>query len=287
MKVGIAGAGAWGTALAIASVRSGNDVTLWAHEGHFVEFDGVSMPSEIKVTKEIENLAGTDVWLIVTPAAYFRETVKKSRDSYRGQPVLICTKGIEVGSCKFMSEVLKEELSECTNFGVLSGPQFAAEVAKNIPTGSTLAGTDSAVNAGQIALSNLYLVESKDVIGAEVCGVGKNAVALISGFVNTNAGGENEKAMMFTRAWNEVVDFGLVIGADMKSFLGLCGLGDLFLSATSPTSRNYSAGAAIAKGQEIVGTVEGMSALKGLVRRASELNVPMPVLTEMLNKINI
>ena len=120
-----------------------------------------------------------------------------------------------------------------------------------------------------------------------MCGVGKNAVALICGYNSVAAAGENERAMIFTRAWNEVVKLGVEMGGQEHSFLGLCGIGDLFLSATSATSRNFSGGMAIAQGKAPEGTVEGIFALKGLIERASSLNIDVPVLTQMKNKMKL
>jgi glycerol-3-phosphate dehydrogenase (NAD(P)+) len=287
MKVGVLGAGAWGTALAIISANAGNDVALWSYDGEYSKFEGAALPKGIKITADMADLGAAGAWLVVTPAAHFRETIERARGFYQKQPVIICTKGIEPDTNKFMSEVLSETLPECGEYGVLSGPQFAGEVARGVPTGSTLAGTLAAIDAGKKALAALFLEESGDIIGAEVCGVGKNAVALISGYCSVAARGENEKALIFTRAWNEVVRFGLGAGAKMETFLALCGIGDLFLSATSKTSRNYSAGVAIAGNQKIVGTVEGISALNGLVARAAQKNIDTPILREMRAKMNI
>ncbi len=286
MMVGVIGAGAWGTALAITAARGGADVSLWSYDGGIKEFDGVSIPDSVRVTTKLSDLSAADVWLIVTPAAYFRETLRIARPHYNGVPVIICTKGAEYSTGDFMSEVLRAELPECKDFGVLSGPQFAAEVARGVPTGSTLAGTPAARSAGAAALNQLYISESDDVIGTEICGVGKNAVALICGYTSV-VSGENERAMIFTRAWGEVVNIGLALGSDVRTFLDLCGIGDLFLSATSPTSRNFSAGMAIARGEEIVGTVEGIFALGGILRRANALGVATPVLCQMHEKLNI
>ncbi|MBP3397522.1 MAG: hypothetical protein J6K82_01180 [Alphaproteobacteria bacterium] len=287
MKVGVIGAGAWGTALSIAVSRGGSSVVLWSYDGEYKHFDDVQMPSSIRITSAMSELKDCDTWLIVTPAAYFRETLRRAHEFYDGQPIIICTKGAECPSGQFMSEILSAEVPECVEYGVLSGPQFAAEVARGVPTGSTLAGTDKALDFGREALSDLFLVESSDVIGTEVCGVGKNAVALISGFCRVACMGENDRAMMFTRAWNEVVDIGLAAGGDMRTFLGLCGIGDLFLSATSETSRNFSGGMSIARGQEPSGTVEGIFALCGLMTRARDLGVATPVLDMMHKKLDI
>ncbi len=286
MKVGIVGAGAWGTALAVVSARGENDVVLWSYDGEYKHWDNVKMPENIRITKDMNELKDTDAWLVVTPSAFFRETLKKARDKYNGQPVIICTKGAECATGQFMSEILNAELPECVEFGVLSGPQFAGEVAQGIPTGSTLAGTNGAIDAGMQIFNKLYITPSDDIVGVELCGLGKNAVALICGY-NTVAAGENERALIFTQTWNEVVDLGLAMGAKLRTFLGLCGIGDLYLSATSPTSRNFSGGMAIAKGTPPEGTVEGIFALCGLIKRAEALNVNVGVLKQMKAKMNL
>lgn len=287
MKIGVIGAGAWGTALAITAGRGGNETILWSYDGMYKQFDGVELPKNLSITKDMSEIKETDAWLIVTPSAFFRETLKKARVHYNGQPVIICTKGAECSTGEFMSEILQDVLPECVDFGVLSGPQFAAEVAKGIPTGSTLAGTNNAIITAQQALNKLYLDPISDVIGTEICGVGKNAAALISGYNSVMASGENERALLFTRVWGDVVKIGVASGAQAITFLGLCGLGDLFLSATSVTSRNYSGGIAIANGQKPEGTVEGIHALCGLIERAKALGIDVPVLEEMKKKLKL
>lgn len=287
MKIGVFGAGAWGTALAYTCARSGNEVTHWAFQGIFDGLADLEKPENVNRTDNMADLKSCEYWLIVTPAAFFRETVRKMKDVYDGQPILICTKGMEGESGEFMSEILNTEIPECVDFGVLSGPQFAREVATGVPTGSTLAGNDKVRAGGHIALSALYLQDSEDVIGAQLCGVGKNAESLISGYLTIKSGGENERALVFTRAWNEIVDIAVEMGADCGTFLGLCGVGDLFLSATSPTSRNFSAGEAIARGESYTGTVEGIFALRGLIRRAEKLGIKTPVLIEMRDKMGL
>ena len=287
MNIGVFGAGAWGTALAYTCAKSGNNVIHWGFNGLFDGLVDLEKPENVTRTDNMNDLKACEYWLIVTPAAFFRETVKKMRTVYNGQPILICTKGMEGESGQFMSEILNEEIPECVDFGVLSGPQFAREVATGIPTGSTLAGNDRVRAGGHIALSALYLQDSEDVIGTQLCGVGKNAESLISGYLTIKSGGENERALVFTRIWNEIVELGVEMGADCGTFLGLCGVGDLFLSATSPTSRNFSAGEAIARGEEYTGTVEGIFALRGLIRRAEKLGIPTPILCEMKEKMGL
>ena len=287
MKIGVFGAGAWGTALAYTCAESGNNVVHWGFDGIFDGLTDLEKPENVVRTDNMMDLDSCEYWLIVTPAAFFRETVKKMRSVYKGQPILICTKGMEAQTGQFMSEILNEEIPECKDFGILSGPQFAHEVAIGIPTGSTLAGNEIVRAGGHKALSKLYLQDSTDVIGAQICGVGKNAVSLISGFLTIRARGENERALIFTRAWNEIADLGVKMGAECGTFLGLCGVGDLFLSATSPTSRNFSAGLAIANGEPVTGTVEGIFALNGLVRRAEKLRIKTPILVDIKNQMGL
>lgn len=287
MKVGVFGAGAWGTALAYTCAKSGNEVIHWGYAGIFDGLADLPKPDNVTRTQDMADLESCEYWLIVTPSAFFRETTRNMHKVYNGQPILICTKGMEAESGQFMTEILATEIPECKNFGVLSGPQFAREVATGIPTGSTLAGNEVVRNGGHIALSELYLQDSEDFIGAQICGVGKNAASLISGYLTIKSGGENERALIFTRAWDEIVDLAVEMGADCGTFLGLCGVGDLFLSATSPTSRNFSAGEAIARGEEYSGTVEGIYALRGLIKRAEKLDVETPVLREMKDKMGL
>lgn len=287
MKVGIIGAGAWGSALAHASARGGADVTLWSYDGGATDFDGVVRPADIKVTANMADMSEMDVWLVVTPAAFFAETLRKARNFYRAQPIIICTKGADPKTGLFTSEILNAELPECGEYGVLSGPQFAAEVAHGIPTGSTLAGPAAVRAAGRVALAELTLDDSDDIIGAQICGVGKNAVALICGYNTVAARGENERAFLFTRAWGDVVNIGRAMGAKTQTFLDLCGIGDLYLSATSQTSRNFSGGMAIARGDALTGTVEGISAMRALIQRADALSVAIPTLKQMRDKMGL
>jgi glycerol-3-phosphate dehydrogenase (NAD(P)+) len=186
-----------------------------------------------------------------------------------------------------MSEILADELPACIDFGVLSGPQFAAEVARAVPTGSTLAGTKRVLDAGRAVLNLTKLDETDDVIGTQICGVGKNVIALVSGFLSVKTAGENERAMLFTACCNEIINIGIAMGAKLETFTGLCGLGDLFLSATSATSRNYAGGVSIAKGEKLTGTVEGVFAFDTVLNRAAKLDIKTPVLTDIKKQLNI
>lgn len=285
--VGIIGAGAWGTALAINIARGGAKVVLWSFDGEYRHFDNVDMPDNLTVVQDPHDLTDADVWLNVTPASFFRETLRRFVRYYNNQPIIICTKGADSKTHEFMTEILQSELPNCTDFGVLSGPQFAGEVASGMPTGSTLAGTTPRVmEAGLQVLNLAYLEATNDIIGTQIAGVGKNVMALISGYIHETIQSENERAMIFTRACDEIIKLGLAMGANIKTFVGLCGLGDLFLSATSATSRNYSGGVAIARNDELVGTIEGIYAYETLIVRARKMGCDTPVLDEMRRKMH-
>lgn len=287
MRVGIIGAGAWGSAIAHAVTRGGNRVVLWSFEGKYDHFDGIDLPSPVVVTTDMKDLYDCDTWVIVTPAAFFRETMEKAKEFYKGQPIIICTKGAEPKTGKFMTEILNETIKpKRQRVGVLSGPQFAAEVAHGVPTGSTLAGSDTIHKIGEEIFNQLYLSYTDDVIGTIVCGVGKNAVALISGYVKIKGRGENESALAMTELWQEVVYLGTKLGAKTETFLDFCGLGDLLLTATSKTSRNFSAGMSLALNEHPQGTVEGISALDGLVQHATKARVHVPILSKMQGKFS-
>ena len=280
MKVAVIGAGAWGTALSIVSARGGADVVLWSYDGEYKHFDNVEMPENIQVSTDLAVVGDCDTWLIVTPAAFFRETMRKASTFYNNQPVIVCTKGAESTTGNFMSEIIADDASMA-----LFDDDFRQQCRVS-PSVFHTNTCDSYLSCMKM-LAQRFGFEQVDVIGTEICGVGKNAVALICGYNSVAAAGENERALIFTRAWNEVMEIGLRSGAKMHSFLDLCGIGDLFLSATSATSRNFAGGMAIANGMPPSGTVEGIFALDGLIRRAENVGVDVPTLREMQIKLGL
>ena len=226
MKVGIIGAGAWGTGLAHVIARGGADVILWSFDGEYTHFDGIKLPKNVNLTRDTAGLNLCDAWIAVTPAAFFRETMVRAGRFYNKQPIIICTKGAEPETGKFMTEVLQETIKiKKSNIGVLSGPQFAGEVASGVPTGSTLAGGKEIQSIGQRIFNQMFISPSRDIIGAEICGVGKNAVSVIAGYIKIKGQGENESALYMTNAWREVIKIGLKIGAKIETFSDLCGVG--------------------------------------------------------------
>lgn len=260
MNICVIGRGAWGTALANLVQRS----------GHFISKD----------------LSNTDLLIVAVPSDSFRAALEDIKPTYKNQPIVICTKGMETNPHLFMTEVLAEVLPDAP-VAVLSGPQFAHEVVDKIPTGSTLAGKPEIRAIAREAFHEFYLEETSDVIGTEICGAGKNACAIVAGYYSIVASGENERAMMLSRAWAEVVTLGERLGAQLRTFIGLCGTGDLFLSATSKTSRNFSAGVSIARGESLIGTIEGLSALSGLVIRAKSVGIEMPIIKGVADLANV
>ncbi|MBO4583190.1 MAG: hypothetical protein J5714_04020 [Alphaproteobacteria bacterium] len=285
--VGIIGAGAWGTALAHCIANGGTGVILWSFDGEYAHFDGASLPNNIKITQDMAELESCGAWVVVTPAMFFRETLARAGCHYNKQPIIICTKGAEPKTGKFMTEVLHETIkTPKKNIGVLSGPQFAAEVARGVPTGSTLAGGKEIQCVGKKIFNKMFISPTRDIIGTEICGVGKNAVSVISGYIKVKGQGENESALYMTNAWKDVIQIGLKMGAKLETFSDLCGVGDLLLTATSTTSRNFSAGVAIANGEKPVGTVEGLSALHALNERAKKLKIHTPLLFNMARKFS-
>lgn len=286
ITVGIIGAGAWGTGLAHVIARGGNSVILWSFDGEYAHFDNLKLPNRVKITQNMNELTHCDAWVAVTPAAFFRETMLQAKPLYSKQPIIICTKGAEPKTGKFMTEVLHETIKpQKKKVGVLSGPQFAGEVAHNVPTGSTLAGGKEIQKIGQQIFNKMWISPTRDIIGTEICGVGKNAVSVIAGYIKVKGQGENESALYMTSAWREVIKIGLKMGAKLDTFSDLCGVGDLLLTATSQTSRNFSAGISIANGEKPVGTVEGLSALNALNERAKKYKVHAPLLYNMHNKL--
>ncbi|MFA7187932.1 MAG: NAD(P)H-dependent glycerol-3-phosphate dehydrogenase [Alphaproteobacteria bacterium] len=284
MKIGIIGAGAWGTALANIAAHSGNQVVLWAYDDkdeinqkhRNSRLPGVVISHEITATDKISDISGTDGWLIVTPTAFFKDMIKKARPFWKKQPIIICSKGIEPKSNQLLSDVVSEVIPGSEKYiGILSGPQFAGEAARGKPTGSTIAGSPKVRVFAHKALNSIYLEDTSDINGVQICGAGKNAIAILLGYLDAMGAGENERALNLTLAWREIIQFGRLFGAKMDTFNMLCGVGDLFLTASSKTSRNYSAGVSIGKKEKLSGTIEGLAALKWIIKtsRSNKLNL--------------
>lgn len=297
-SIGILGAGAWGTALACNARRAGRDVTLWAHEQGVVDAinsDGVNpvflpdVPLEpgIRATSDMTETIDADAVLIVTPAQFLRSVTDGLAGSWKeGTPAVLCSKGIENDTLKMMNEVVAETLPTAP-VAVLSGPTFAAEVARNQPAAATLAVADDGLQESLTAAltsPRFRLYRSDDVIGAEVGGVVKNVLAIACGISEGRALGDNARAALITRGLAEIVRLGRAKGGKAETFMGLSGLGDLTLTCNAMQSRNFSLGVELGKGaslQEIldsrVTVAEGVFSAAAVTRLADTLDIDMPI----------
>jgi glycerol-3-phosphate dehydrogenase (NAD(P)+) len=299
--IGVIGAGAWGTALAVATQHAANGstgrVTLWAREadvaralsageGNPVFLKGMALPVIHTVT-DMAALASCDAILAVPPAQHMRTALTAFAPHARaGLPVALCAKGIEQGSLKLMTEVLAETLPDAVP-AVLSGPSFAIDVARGLPTAVTLACTDH--KTGERWLKSLgrpgfrpYL--SEDLIGAEAGGAVKNVLAIACGIVEGRALGKSAHAALIARGFAEMTRFGVALGGRAETLAGLCGLGDLVLTCSSPQSRNMSFGFAIGQGERAqdvlaarAAVTEGVATAPALLALAERLSVDMPI----------
>ena len=264
-SVGIVGAGAWGTALAITSRRAGRDVVIWAYEpetladltrNHRNEayLPGVSLDPAIAATARLDEIADCDFLLLTTPAQHARKIVGELAPHLKsGQPLVICSKGIEQKTGKLISQVVAEIAPEA-KIAVLSGPSFAAEVARGLPAAVTLATAEETLGrelAHALSHPPFRCYWSDDVVGAEIGGAVKNVYAIAAGIVAGKNLGASAHAALVTRGFAEMVRFGAALGARRETLTGLSGLGDLVLTCGSPQSRNMSLGLELGKGRRL------------------------------------
>ena len=297
-RVGIAGGGAWGTALATAIARAGGEALVWAREPEVVAginetnvnpvfLPDVGLPAAVTATGDLGDIAGTDAILMVTPAQALRQVASAlAADVAAGRPVVLCSKGIEAGTGLLMSRVLDDVLPQADAV-VLSGPSFAADVARGLPTAVTLAGPNadtvaSLADALKSASFRPYL--SDDPVGAQIGGAVKNVLAIACGIVDGRRLGASAGAALITRGFAEMVRFGAAHGARQPTMNGLSGLGDLVLTCSSPQSRNMSLGMAIGEGRpldEILGerrsVSEGVYSASVVTRMAAGKGIDMPI----------
>jgi len=297
-RIGIVGAGAWGTALANTAAKAGRAATLWAHEADVAEginaahengifLPGVKLDPGVVATSSLKEIAACDVVLWVTPAQFARRVLRDySRFHRPGVPVVMCAKGIEEGTLCLMSEVLTQELPR-SPWGVLSGPTFAAEVARGLPTAITLACADEALArrlAHAVGGPAFRPYWSQDVVAAEVGGAVKNVLAIACGIVSGRGLGHNAQAALITRGLAEITRLAVAKGAQPVSLMGLAGLGDLILTATSMMSRNFSLGAALGQGRALAdilaerrSVTEGVATARAVRDLSAKTGIDMPV----------
>ncbi len=297
-RLGIIGAGAWGSALAAAGRRADRDVVLWARDPRLakkinkthenaVYLPGVTLDPAIRATGDMAEAAAADLILLVAPAQHTRTiSTQLAPHLAAGCPVVCCAKGIEQRSGALMTEVLAETLSQHP-LAVLSGPTFAAEVGRGLPSAVALACSDVKLGAEMVtALGSRtfrpYL--SGDPIGAEVGGAVKNVMAIACGIVAGRGLGDNARAALITRGLAEVARFALAKGGRRETLMGLSGLGDLTLTCSAMQSRNYSLGVALGEGRalddilaERRSVAEGVYTAAALAGLAQLMGVDMPI----------
>ena len=306
-KIGIIGAGAWGTALAMAAIRAGNEVVIQAHEPEVAEAinrhheNSIFLPSYeldlgIKATSVMADAVDADVVLLVAPAQHMRGVCDAAAADWpSGVPAIICAKGIEQGSCALMSEVVGEMLPG-KPIAVLSGPTFAAEVARDLPTAVTLACDDETMAKVLMeTLSTRYfrIYRSRDVIGSQIGGAVKNVLAIACGIVEGRKLGDNTRAALVTRGLAEISRLGIAKGAHAETLAGLSGMGDLTLTCNAVQSRNFSLGVALGSGQRLEdilsernSVAEGVFTASSVTDLARRLNVDLPICSAVDGVLN-
>jgi glycerol-3-phosphate dehydrogenase (NAD(P)+) len=294
-RIAVLGAGAWGTALANVAARAGRSVTLWARDpqnaarlaGERVNprLPGIAIETAVEVTAEIAQAARGEAVLIAVPAQVLRGVARAAGEVLKpGTPLVACAKGIEADTRKFMTEVIAESAPR-TMPAILSGPSFAIDVARGLPTAVTLAARDetsAAALAAALGSATFRPYHSIDVRGVEIGGAAKNVLAIAAGIVGGRKLGASAAAALTTRGFAELFRFGKAYGALPETLTGLAGLGDLILTCSTPQSRNFSLGIAIGQGRAAeearkTNLAEGFETAPALVELARAKSVEMPI----------
>jgi glycerol-3-phosphate dehydrogenase (NAD(P)+) len=297
-RIGILGAGAWGTALALVLARAGREVVLWAHEREVADsvnharenplyLPGIALKPGIRAVIELEAFGGVEAVLLVTPAQHLRSLAERLAPHIPPAiPLIICAKGIEQGTGELMSEVVASVLPH-TPLAVLSGPSFAIEVARGLPTALTLAARDKHLGTTllhSIGSARLRPYLSDDLVGTEIGGAVKNVIAIACGIVIGRKLGDNARAALITRGLAEMARLGLAKSARIETFMGLSGLGDLTLTCNALQSRNFSLGVALGEGRGLTeilaerrSVAEGVTTAISVTTLARRLHVDMPI----------
>lgn len=303
--IGVIGAGAWGTALAQTAAKAGRDVLIWSFEQDVADvinnkhentiyLPDVALEPNIAAVTAMADLDVCDAVLAVAPAQHLRGVLEKFAPfAKRGLPIILCAKGIEQSSLSMMSQVLAETIPSAIP-AVLSGPSFAIDTAQGLPTAVTLACKDEKTGAALIEALGTprfrpYL--ATDLIGAEIGGAVKNVLAIGCGIVEGRGLGKSAHAALIARGFAEMTRLAMALGAQRETLAGLCGLGDLVLTCSSPQSRNMSCGLALGRGvhlDDILGSrrsvTEGVASAPAVVALAKRHGVEMPI-CEAVNEV--
>lgn len=286
-EIAVIGAGAWGTALAIQAARAGNDVVLWARGGadaiaasrESPRLPGFPLPANVRVTSALSFAAKTI--LVAVPAQSLREIIDRLPEAAE---LTICAKGIETGTLKLPLEIAAA-LRPDSPAAVLTGPNFAHEIAAGLPAAAIVSGTDRAMRDGvakRLATPSFRLYGHDDPIGAQIGGAAKNVIAIAAGAVTGAGLGENARAALITRGLAELARLIVALGGRAETAMGLSGLGDLLLTCTGPSSRNFSLGLALGQGETLASILasrravtEGVATAPALLARAKGVDMPI------------
>ncbi len=295
-RIAVLGAGSWGTALAHAALRAGRDVVLWSRDPKAAQamaatranplLPGVAIDNRIAVTSSLADALKADAILAAVPAQSLRALATMIAPSLRPDiPVIACAKGIERGTRKFMTEIISDSAPRATP-AILSGPSFADDVARGLPTAVTLAAADETIAAAlaqALGSATFRPYHTSDLRGVEIGGAAKNVLAIATGIVSGRGLGASAAAALVTRGFAELVRFGRKLGARPETLTGLSGLGDLVLTCSSPQSRNYSLGLSLGKGmtsdeaKKATKLAEGAFTASVLTEMAQDYGVDMPI----------
>ncbi len=305
LKIGVVGGGSWGTALANLLANKGYSITLWIYEkdvkDQIVEtrenkifLPGVELSANLHPTNDLSGtVAGKDIVVVVVPSHFMREISSQMADTISKEAIIVtASKGIENKTHLTMTGVFKETLTNIAHHRMvaLSGPSFAREVARNLPTVITIAATDmetAAFTQQVFATPNFRVYTSEDVIGVEVGGALKNVIAIGAGVVDGLELGLNARAALITRGMTEIRRLGLKMGANPRTFTGLAGIGDLILTCTGDLSRNHTVGVKLGQGKKIDDILsemrmvaEGVKTARSVYNLSRKLGVDMPIFHE-------
>ncbi len=290
--IAVAGSGAFGTALAISLAANGQAVQLWARDPDHAEemlqtrenarrLPGVGLPDALQIITELETIPAEIPVLLAAPMQRLRDMLVLHKLALGGRPLVACCKGVELSTGLGPTAII-EELIPSAMPAMLTGPSFAADIARGLPTALTLACHDRAAGrALQQALTtpNLRIYRTTDTIGAELGGAVKNVIAIASGAVMGAGLGESARAALMTRGFAEMQRMALALGAQPETLSGLSGFGDLALTCTSDQSRNYRFGQSLGRGESFDAniTVEGAATSRAVLERAREMKIDMPI----------
>jgi glycerol-3-phosphate dehydrogenase (NAD(P)+) len=304
-RIAVLGAGAWGTALALAALAAGRTTSLWVREADVLAairrgdenrfLPGTALPASLTVTGDLAEAARADVLLLAVPAQVLHGfAITLAPLLAQATPLVICAKGIEKESGKLVSEVLCEAVPDCVP-AILSGPSFARDVARGLPTAVTIAAEAKLAARLQASLGSMSFrpYASDDIVGVALGGAAKNVYAIACGVVEGLGLGENARAALLARSFAELSRLGEAIGARRETLMGLSGLGDLVLTATSKSSRNFSFGVGLGQGKSLSDLggpgnplAEGVDTAPALVKRARALQVELPVAEAMADLLS-